>query len=226
MSGLTIDDVQNTFYVNYRSFLVSKNLVLNMDDFVAGPKDYQNHSGANLSIDIVNPHTQRRIMSVVGFFPAIGDENTFILTNLMDVKYDLFEVACIVRHLDTARLRHNYEMSLRNMNDFMFRITVDDASLTRPTIIQQTPIKKQQTQAPSQEFNHYQSKHLHQNTPRIAGGRRDKFRKLFEEAIQEEPKLHINRTIDDEGDYNYGLVPLAIDIPSFQTDDGKYNPNY
>jgi len=224
MSGLTInddDDVQKKFYVNYRSFLVSKKLVLNMDDFIVGPKDYQNYSGAKLSIDIVNPHTQRRIMSVVSLFPTIGDENTFILTNLMDVKYDPFEVACIVRHLETEHLRHNYEMSLINMNDFMFRITVDDASLTRPTFIQQTPSNI----PPSQELNHYQSKHLHKNTPLIAGRCREKFRKLFEEAIQEEPQLHINKTIDD-GDYNYGIVPLAVDIPSLQTDDGKYNPNY
>jgi hypothetical protein len=225
MSGLTIndddDDVQKKFYVNYRSFLVSKKLVLNMDDFIVGPKDYQNYSGAKLSIDIVNPHTQRRIMSVVSLFPTIGDENTFILTNLMDVKYDPFEVACIVRHLETEHLRHNYEMSLINMNDFMFRITVDDASLTRPTFIQQTPSNI----PPSQELNHYQSKHLHKNTPLIAGRCREKFRKLFEEAIQEEPQLHINKTIDD-GDYNDGIVPLAVDIPSLQTDDGKYNPNY
>jgi hypothetical protein len=184
-------------------------------------------------------------MCVVGFFPSIGDENTFILTNMMDLKYDLFEIACIVRHLDTRIFRHNYEMSLKNMNDFMFRITVDNSNLSRDTFNTsrrqqaQTPVKQQQTpvkqqpqhiEAPSQEFSHYQSKHTsHNNSPHnnspVISGRRQKFRKLFEEAIREEPELHINKTID-EHEYNYGLVPLAIDIPSFQTADGKYNENY
>ena len=285
-----------SFYVNYRSFLVSKKLVLNMDDFVVALIDYQYNTCQD--VDIYNAHTQRHIQARVAFIPSMGDENTYILTNIMDVKYDLFEVACIVRHLDTPKLSHNSEMSFKNMNDFMFRVTVDDTNLSKdlsrnpalkkqvqqleqpqqqPQPPQQPPnqyIKalheyvqhqaqahqayahhvqyqayahqayanhiQQQTQqpqqqsnvreTPSQELSHYQSKKntrkMMMNTPNIKVGRRQKFRKLFEEAIHEEPQLHIERTINDECEYNYGLVPLAIDIPSFKTADGEYNENY
>jgi len=240
---------------------------------------------------------KRHIQAKVAFIPAMGDDNTYILTNLDDVKYDLFEIACIVRHFDTPQLSHNTEMSLKNMNDFMFRVTIDDASLTRDLsrderlktqVYQQAQQRQQQQQqqqqppneylkelhkyvenqarahqahahhvqqqayahqayanyieqqtqrdqnivreTPSQELSHYQSKKNARKateTPTLKIGRQ-KFRKLFEDAIREEPQLHINRTIDDINgqQYNNGFVPLAIDIPSFKTDDDKYNNYY
>lgn len=284
----------SSFYVNYRSFLVSKNLVLNVDDFVVKSSDYQYNNYQE--VDIYNAHTKHHIQATVAFIPCMGDNNTYILTNLADVKYDLFEVACIVRHFDTPQLSHNTELSFKDMNDFMFRVTIDDANLTRdlarderlkaqvynqakqcePQQQQQQPqyppneylkalhkyvenqaqahqayahhvqqqayahqayanhIEQQALQplvreTPSQELSHYQSKKTVRktaDTPSIKIGRQ-KFRKLFEEAIRDEPQLHIHKTIDDtEGQYNYGLVPLAIDIPSFKTDDDKYNEYY
>jgi len=289
----------SSFYVNYRSFLVSKNLVLNVDDFVVKSGDYQYNNYQE--VDIYNAHTKHHIQATVAFIPAMGDDNTYILTNLADVKYDLFEVACIVRHFDTPQLSHNTEMSFKNMNDFMFRVTIDDANLTRDLArderlkahvynqakqrelqqqsqqqpqhppneylkalhkyvenqaqahqayahhvqqqayahqayanhIEQQALQQQPQQlvreTPSQELSHYQSKKTVRktaDTPSIKIGRQ-KFRKLFEEAIRDEPQLHINRTIDDTNtEYNYGFVPLAIDIPSFKTDDDQYNENY
>jgi hypothetical protein len=269
-----------------------------MDDFVVALSDYQYNTCQD--VDIYNAHTQRHIQARVAFIPSMGDENTYILTNIMDVKYDLFEVACIVRHLDTPKLSHNSEMSFKNMNDFMFRVTMDDSNLSKDlTLIpalkkqvqqrelqqrelqqpqqpqqppnqyikalheyvqhqaqahqayahhvqyqayahqayanhiqQQTPQQPQQSnvrETPSQELSHYQSKknaRKMMNTPNIKVGRRQKFRKLFEEAIHEEPQLHIERTINDDCEYNYGMVHLAIDIPSFKTADGEYNENY
>jgi len=259
-----------------------------MDDFIVKSGDYQYNVCHD--VDIYNAHTKHHIKATVAFIPAIGDNNTYILTNLDDVKYDLFEIACIVRHFDTPQLSHNTEMSLKNMNDFMFRVTIDDASLTRDLsrderlktqVYQQAQLRQQQQQqppneylkelhkyvenqarahqahahhvqqqayahqayanhieqqalqqqqqpvreTPSQELTHYQSKKTVRkiaDTPNIKIGRQ-KFRKLFEEAIRDEPQLHINQTIDD---YNYGFVPLAIDIPSFKTADDQYNENY
>jgi len=295
----------SSFYVNYRSFLVSKNLVLNVDDFIIKSGDYQYDNYQE--VDIYNAHTKHHIQAKVAFIPCMGDNNTYILTNLADVKYDLFEVACIVRHFDTPQLSHNTDLSFKDMNDFMFRVTIDDANLTRDLSrderlkahvynqakqrelqqqqqqqqqqpqyppneylkalhkyvenqaqahqayahhvqqqayahqayanhIEQQALQQQQQhqqplvrETPSQELSHYQSKKTVRktaDTPNIKIGRQ-KFRKLFEEAIRDEPQLHINRTIDDiNTEYNYGLVPLAIDIPSFKTDDDQYNENY
>ena len=286
-----------SFYVNYRSFLVSKKLVLNMDDYI-GTVDYSGYTCEE--VDIYNHHTQTHLLAKVAFIPSMGDDNLFILTNVLNVKYDPFDVACIVRHFEKPGFgfKHHAAMSLKDMYDFIYNVNADDTCITsdltkdsglksyvynKRTQAQQAqaqqaqaqaqaPAQAQQTneylkalhayvqhqanahqahahhvqhqayahqayadyineqaqqtqaqhtegvqvqqsirQTPSQELSHYQSKknaRKMMETPNSNIGRQ-KFRRLFEDAIREEPELHINRTIDDYTVPNYGPIPLT-----------------
>ena len=118
-----------TFYVNYRSFLVSKSLVLNMDDYVAQPYirpyDY---------VHIFNPTTRKYIQATVTFIESQADKKQFILTNIANKKYDPFEVACIIRHFDNSHFKHDAEMSLNDMTTFMYHINKDETSVSNETL--------------------------------------------------------------------------------------------
>lgn len=300
---------QVSFYVNYRSFLVSKKLVLNMDDYIS-TGDYSHYTCQE--VDIYNHHTQTHLLAKVAFIPSMGDDNLFILTNVLNVKYDPFDVACIVRHFEKPGFgfKHHTAMSLKDMNDFIYNVNADDSCITSDLAkdsglksyvynkrtqaqkahaqaqqaqaqqvqaqqaqaqqaqqtneylkalhayvqhqasahqahahhvqhqayahqayadyineqaqqtqaqhtegaqAQQTPVQQSIRQTPSQELSHYQSKknaRKMMETPNSNIGRQ-KFRRLFEDAIREEPQLHINRTIDDYTVPNYGPIPLT-----------------
>jgi len=118
----------STFYVNYRSFLVPKSLVLNMDDYVAKPYTSQYDY-----VNIFNPTTRKYIQANVTFIESAADETQYILTNIANKKYDPFEIACIIRHFDGTKFKHDTEMSLTDMTTFMYHINKDETSVSNET---------------------------------------------------------------------------------------------
>ena len=265
-----------SFYVNYRSFLVPKSLILNMDDFVGQQGQYSNSQ----YVHIYNQTTRKYIQANVTFVESDTDRNQYILTNLANKKYDPFEIACIARHFDnTSQFGHDGEMSLNDMTTFMYHLNNDESNVSMETLNenivsvnfhssiatleqaeahyneckesfkrcqnefnlqqqqqqpqyipyqQNTPTRVQRSyDAPPQEAYHQQSKNRKINIR----PRNKKFRKLFEESIQEEPQpQHNNNNHNNNnfiGNRMYGMTPLtATDVPSFQTSDGNYDENY
>ena len=222
-----------SFYVNNRSFLVPKSLILNMDDFVG--QQGQQYSNSQC-VHIYNQTTRKYIQANVSFVESAADKNKYILTNIANKKYDPFEVACIARHFDnTSQFRHDGEMSLNDMTTFMYRLNNDETNVSMGTLNenivsvdfhssiaaleqaeahynecketfkrcqiefnlqqqqqqqhvpyqQNTPTRvRRSCDAPPQEVDHHQSKNRKLNIR----SRNKKFRKLFEESIQEEPQ--------------------------------------
>jgi len=250
-----------------------------MDDYIG--TDYSGYTCEE--VDIYNHDTQTHLLAKVAFIPSMGDDNLFILTNVLNVKYDPFDVACIVRHFEKPDFgfKHHAAMSLKDMYDFIYNVNADDtcitSDLTKDSVLKSfvynkrtqaqaqvqaqqpneylkalhayvqhqanahqahahhvqhqayahqayadyineqaqhtegAPVQQSIRQTPSQELSHYQSKknaRKMMETPNSNIGRQ-KFRRLFEDAIREEPELHINRTIDDYTVPNYGPIPLT-----------------
>ena len=256
-----------------------------MDDYI-GTVDYSGYTCEE--VDIYNHHTQSHLLAKVAFIPSMGDDNLFILTNVLNVKYDPFDVACIVRHFEKPGFgfKHHAAMSLKDMYDFIYNVNADDTCITSDLTkdsglksfvynkrtqaqaqvqaqqpneylkalhayvqhqanahqahahhvqhqayahqayadyineqaqhtegaqAQQTPVQQSIRQTPSQELSHYQSKknaRKMMETPNSNIGRQ-KFRRLFEYAIREEPELLFNRKIDDYTVPNYGPIPFT-----------------
>lgn len=120
-----------SFYVNYRSFLVPKSLILNMDDFVGQQGQYSNSQ----YVHIYNQTTRKYIQANVTFVESDTDRNQYILTNLANKKYDPFEIACIARHFDnTSQFGHDGEMSLNDMTTFMYYLNNDESNVSMETL--------------------------------------------------------------------------------------------
>ena len=120
-----------SFYVNYRSFLVPKSLILNMDDFVGQQGQYNNSQ----YVHIYNQTTRKYIQANVSFVESAESNTEYILTNLANKKYDPFEIACIARHFDnTSQFRHDGELSLNDMTTFMYHLNNDESNVSMETL--------------------------------------------------------------------------------------------
>lgn len=121
------NNTTKTFFVNYRSFLVSKSLVLNMDDYV----DIVDYSSFDCNdVNIYNINIDKYIQAKVAFIPKHMEENVYVLTNLTNIKYDPFEIACIAKHFDTNEFKHNIERSLNDMYNFTYNVQMDESNIS------------------------------------------------------------------------------------------------
>lgn len=121
-----------SFYVNYRSFLVPKSLILNMDDYVAHQGQTYNNSQY---VHIYNQLTRKYIQANVSFVESAESNAEYILTNIANKKYDPFEIACIIRHFDqNSQFKHDGEKSLNDMTTFMYHLNNDESNVSMETL--------------------------------------------------------------------------------------------
>jgi hypothetical protein len=136
------------------------------------------------------------------------------------INYDILKI-----RMEMAKAYYNDTViSFENVEKIYFKLLQERYNENGNQVSPNEELSQRQKIAPSQEYEHYLSKSKYRQ--RMTD--RKKFKKLFEDAILEEPKLEIHKTINDY-DYElekYGPIPLAIDIPSFKTEDDKYNDNY